>query len=259
MKFKSYFYIPYGPIFYSGVKTDSLEFLLKEIKKLAKKEGAVFLRIEPVADLPKTDISLKNSTKRLQPEKTMLVDLNKGEEELIQAFEKRTRYNIRLAEKKEVKINISDSYSKDFYSLLGKTKERQEFKSYPESYYKKLLETKGNDFQTKIVMAEFEGKPIVATLALFFGDKVTTLHTGFDYRYRALKAPYLVRWSIILEGKRLGKKECDFWGIDDKKWPGVTHLKRSFKGKEIEYGKGKEMVFNHSWYFLYNIFRMLKL
>jgi len=257
MKFKSYFYIPYGPIFSSGDKTNSLEFLLKEIKSLAEKEGAVFLRIEPVVDLPKTNISLKDSTKRLQPQKTMLVDSNKGEEELIQSFEKRTRYNIKLAEKKGVKINILNNYSKNFYNLLNKTKERQEFKSYPEAYYEKLLKIEGKDFQTKIVLAEFEGKPIVATLALFFGDKVTTLHTGFDYRYRALKAPYLVRWSIILEGKRLGKKECDFWGIDDKKWPGVTHLKRSFNGKEIEYGKGKEMVVNSGWYFLYNILRII--
>ncbi len=89
MKFKSYFYIPYGPIFSSEDKTDSLEFLLKEIKKLGETEGAVFLRIEPVVDLPKIDILLKNSTKRLQPEKTMLIDLNKEKEELIQAFRKK--------------------------------------------------------------------------------------------------------------------------------------------------------------------------
>ncbi|MFH1509835.1 MAG: peptidoglycan bridge formation glycyltransferase FemA/FemB family protein [Candidatus Nealsonbacteria bacterium] len=257
MKFKRYFYIPYGPIFSSEADAESLEFLLKEIKKIAAKEGAVFLRIEPIVDLPKTNISLKDSTKRLQPEKTMLVDLSRGEEELLQAFEKRTRYNIKLAEKKGVKINILNNYSKEFYSLLSKTKERQEFKSYSESYYEKLLNIEGNDFQTKIFLAEFEGKPIVATLALFFGDKVTTLHTGFNYDYRAIKAPYFVRWSIILEGKKLGKKECDFWGIDDKKWPGVTHLKRSFNGKEIKYGKGKEMIFNSGWYFLYNILRRI--
>ncbi|MFH1582157.1 MAG: peptidoglycan bridge formation glycyltransferase FemA/FemB family protein [bacterium] len=257
MRFKSYFYVPYGPVFSPEAKADSLELLLEQIKDLAVKEGVIFLRIEPTADLPKTSIVLKDSTKRLQPEKTVLVDLTRGEEELIQSFEKRTRYNIKLAEKKGVKINILNNYSKDFYRLLGKTKERQEFKSYPESYYKKLLETEGKDFQTKIFLAEFEEEPIVATLALFFGDKVTTLHTGFDYGHRALKAPYFVRWSIILEGKKIGEKECDFWGVDEKKWPGVTHLKRSFNGKEVEYGKGKEMVFSSGWYFLYNIFRII--
>jgi len=256
MKFKSYFYIPYGPVFSSEAKADSLEFLLKEIKEIADKEKAIFLRIEPVVDLPKTSL-LKDSTKRLQPEKTMFVDLTKGEEELLQSFEKRTRYNIKLAEKKGVKINILDNYSKDFYRLLGKTKERQEFNSYSESYYKKLLEIEGKDFKTKIFLAKLGEEPVVATLALFFGDTVTTLHTGFDYSHRALKAPYFVRWSIILEGKKLGKKECDFWGIDDKKWPGVTHLKRSFNGKEIKYGKGKEMIFNSGWYFLYNILRRI--
>ena len=249
MKFKNYLYIPYGPIFSSDL---ALEMLLKRMEELAKEEDCIFLRIEPVSDLPK-NIKLKSTSKRLQPKRTLLVDLTKDEKDIINSFEKRTRYNIRLAEKKGVLVDVLDNYPKDFYGLLSKTKERQEFNSYSESYYEKLSNLNNKGLQTKVFLAKYEGNPVVATLAVFFGNTVTTLHTGFDYNFRSLKAPYLVRWKVILEGKKLGKTKCDFWGIDEKKWPGVTHLKRSFNGNEIEYGDGKDFVFNNVWYFLYRI------
>jgi len=260
--FKNYFYVPYGPVFGSDNSREenlsAFELLLKNIRELAEKEEVFFLRIEPVSLLPETSrFNFKKTDRRVQPGKTLILDIDKPEGELLMSFKKRARYNIRLAEKKGVGIKILDKYSGVFYKLLGKTKERQEFRSYPEEHYKQIMETEGKDFKARIFLAEFQGKPVVATLAIFFGNKVTTLHTGFDYCQRALKAPYLVRWKVISEGKKLGKRECDFWGIDEKKWPGVTSLKKSFGGREVEYGKGLELVFNPVWFFLYNILRKI--
>jgi lipid II:glycine glycyltransferase (peptidoglycan interpeptide bridge formation enzyme) len=254
MKFKSYFYIPYGPVLADKNDSALLDLLLDSLKDLAKKEEAVFLRIEPAFPLPQTKVLLRSASKRLQPQRTLLLDLERGEEEILQSFDKRTRYNIKLAQKKGVQVRVLENYTKDFYKLLSKTKERQEFRSYPEAHYERLMSLNG-DLKPRIFLAELDGEAIVATLAIFFGNTVTTLHTGFDYCHRALKAPYLVRWSIMQEGKRLGKKWCDFWGIDEKKWPGVTRLKRSFNGIEVECGEGKEMVFSPAWYLLYNIVR----
>ncbi|MFA5355185.1 MAG: peptidoglycan bridge formation glycyltransferase FemA/FemB family protein [Candidatus Paceibacterota bacterium] len=258
MKFKSYFYIPYGPVFPSDGKDEaSLDLLLEELKSLAKKKGVIFLRIEPVFNLPITSFILKPATKRTQPEKTLLVDLDREEEDILKSFEKRTRYNIKLAQRKDIRISLSDHYSSDFYRLLGKTKERQEFRSFPESHYRKLMDLNGRDLKTRIFLIKYKNKPVVATLAVFFGDTATTLHSGFNYSYRDLKAPYLIRWGIMQEAKRMGLKWCDFWGINEKKWPGVTKMKKSFNGMEVEYGEGKEMVFSRPWYFLYNMVRII--
>lgn len=260
--FKNYFYVPYGPVFNSDNSfTENLsafELFLENIQRLAKKEGAFFLRIEPPFSLPESPrFGLKKMTGRVQPVRTMVVDINRTEKELLMSFKKRARYNIRLAEKKGVGVEVLNSYSGEFYRLLKRTKERQEFRSYPEAYYKKLLAVEGKDFRAKIFLAEFEGESIAATLAVFFGNRVTTLHSGFDYCHRSLKAPYLVRWKTILEGKKLGKEECDFWGIDEKKWPGVTQVKRSFGGREVEYGQGRELVLSPGWFFLYNVLRRI--
>lgn len=143
--FFSYFYIPYGPVFSEdislGEKKESFIILLRRIEGIAKNEKAAFLRLEPVVSLPETGIfNFKNASKRIQPKKTLILNLEKSEEEILENMHKKTRYNIKLAERKGVKIKVSDDYSDVFFRLLEKTKERQNFISYPEEHYKKLLE-----------------------------------------------------------------------------------------------------------------------
>lgn len=258
--FKNYFYLPYGPTFNSNnsleENSQSFNYFLEEIRNIAKKEGVIFLRIEPIFFLPEpAGFNFQDPVKRVQPQKTLVLKIDKSEQELLMGFQKRTRYNIKLAEKKGVKIKISDRYSDIFYKLLTKTKERQKFRSYPKDYYKKLLNSQGNSFKTELFLAEYQGKIIAASIIIFFSQRVISLHSGFDYQYRELKAPYLLRWKTILEGKRRGCQEFDMGGIDEKKWPGVTYLKKSFGGQEFEYGPGKEIIFNNKWYNFYKILR----
>ncbi len=259
---KYYFYIPYGPTFNPNNSLEenfkALKYFLEKIQGLAKEEGVIFLRIEPVSPLSEIpEFDFQDSIKRVQPQKTLILGIDKPEKELLMSFRKRTRYNIKLAGEKGVKVKILDRYSDVFYELLKKTKERQAFHSYPEDYYKKLLEIQGNCLKTELLLAEYEGKIIVASVIIFFGERVTSLHTGFDYKYRALKAPYFLRWKTILEGKKRDCREFDMWGIDEKKWPGVTYLKKSFGGWEFEYGPGKEIVFNDKWCKAYRILRKI--
>lgn len=260
--FKNYFYIPYGPVF--GLRNSlednfqSLKLFLKEVKKLAKKEKAVFLRVEPIFPLPDFgEFNFQDAPKRIQPKKTLILNLEKSEGDLLKSFKKRTRYNIKLAEKRGVLVDIKDDYSDDFYKLLKKTKERQEFRSYPEEYYKELLKIKGERLAARLFLAKFEKRPVAATLTVSFGERITTLHSGFDYQYRELKAPYLLRWRIAQQAKKDGLEECDFWGINEEKWPGVTRLKKSFRGRELEYGSGKDIIFDDGWYRAYKVMRKI--
>lgn len=258
--FRSYFYLPYGPTFNSNNSLEenheSFKYFLERIRNIAKKEGAIFLRIEPLSPLPEpTGFNFQEPIKRVQPQKNLILKIDKPEQELLMSFRKRTRYNIRLAEKKGVRIKISDKYSDAFYQLLNKTKQRQGFRLYPKDYYKKLLNIQGDSFKTELFLAEYQTKIIVASIIVFFGEKVISLHTGFDYQYRQLKAPYLLRWKTILRGKRRNCQEFDMGGIDEKKYPGVTYLKKSFGGQEFECGPGKEIIFNNLWYNFYKILR----
>lgn len=258
-RFKSYFYIPYGPIFKEALSSEEkkriFSLFLDKIQNLAKEEKVIFFRIEPISPLP--EFNFQDPGTRIQPKRTLILNIDPSEEELIKTFHQKTRYNIRLAEKKGVEIKILDKYSDIFYKLLKKTKERQEFRSYPEDYYKKLLEINSPYFKTNLFLAEYQGKTIVASIIIFFANRATSLHTGSDYRYRIVKGPHLLRWKTILEAKERGCKEYDLWGIDEKKWPGVSYLKRGFGGRQLEYGPAKDIVFQNSWYRIYKILKRL--
>ena len=71
-------------------------------------------------------------------------------------------------------------------------------------------------------------------------------------------ATYILHWEIIKYAKENGFNEYDFWGIDEKKWPGVTRFKKGFGGREVEYAGSYDYVFQPFWYKLYNLYRKLK-
>lgn len=256
--FKNFFYIPFGPVFDNNISLEqkkmAFEFFLKEIQKIAKKENIVFLKIEPKYDLPAVcGFNFCNSLKRIQPQKTLVLDLDKTEQEIFDNFSKNTRYNIRLAERKGVEIKILNEYSNEFYKLIKKTRERQGFNSYQEDYYKKFLDIHSENLKTNLFLAEYQGKVIMASIVLFFGNKAVSLHTGLDYRYRKVKASNLLRWRVMQEAKKRGCAEYDFWGIDFEKYPGVSYFKKGFNGKEFEYAQDKDIVFQKFWYKIYLI------
>ncbi|PIR92771.1 hypothetical protein COT99_04470 [Candidatus Falkowbacteria bacterium CG10_big_fil_rev_8_21_14_0_10_43_10] len=63
---------------------------------------------------------------------------------------------------------------------------------------------------------------------------------------------------MIKLAKKLGYAKYDFYGIDEKKWPGVTRFKRGFGGGEINYQGCFDIVFNNKWYEIYKLVKWLK-
>jgi len=260
---KNYFYIAFGPVFKKNIdpiqRTESLKVLLKKIKEKAKKENCIFLRIEPVVEV--SDAIGKKaqiSPRRIQPKKTLILDLTQTEEDLFKKFSRTTKYNIGLAKRSGVKIKEQQNYSPDFYKLLEKTKNRQEFGIYPESHYKDIFEISSESIKVELFTAEYKGKIINATIVLFFNGRATTLHSGSDYNHRSVKGSNLLNWEIILSAKKRGLEELDFWGIDENKWPSLTFFKKGFDGKEVEYPEGIDIVFQSFWYNIYKISRFIK-
>jgi len=270
---KSLFYIPFGPCFsqalFSKGKKEVLNLILKEVKKIAKKEKAIFLKIEPLLPLPKLQ-EANNSQKRFQPQKTLLLNLkNKTEEEMFEQFHQKTRYNIRLAERKGVEVvkfqipnsksqtpnpkfqNNSYDYFDAFYKLIQKTAKRDKFTPYPKSYYQKLIEKTG----AYLFLAKYKEKIIAANIVIFFGKEAIYLHGASNYKYRKVMAPHLLQWVQIKEAKKRGCEIYDFWGINEKKWPGITRFKKGFGGEEFQYPESKDFIFSKFWYKAYQALR----
>jgi len=251
-----YYYLPRGPVFANQLSLKEQETIWQFLITEFKKRHGVFLRVEPHNALPGS-IKTINSI-NLQPKETLMLDLSLSEDELLTSFHPKTRYNIRLAEKKG--ITIYESHDKKdfeiFWQLMSETGERDDFKIHNKKHYE-LLATANPEF-IKLFLAENDGQAIVAGLFSFYGDKVTYLHGASAYVSRQLMAPYLLQWTLIKMAKKLGYKYYDFYGIDALKWPGVTRFKTGFGGTKVSYAGTKDIILNNLTYSLYNILRRLR-
>jgi lipid II:glycine glycyltransferase (peptidoglycan interpeptide bridge formation enzyme) len=179
-------------------------------------------------------------------------------------MKQKARYNIKVAEKHGVRARISNQPEKDFeefWRLMQLTAKRDKIKSHPKDYYFKQLSFFGGDkngvTEMKLFLAEWRNKIIAANIVVFFGGRATYLHGASDYEKRHLMAPYLLQWEQIKEAKKHGCAKYDFWGIDEKKWPGVTRFKKGFGGEEVEYLGAWDYVFQPTWYKVYRLARKL--
>ncbi|MEA3398517.1 MAG: peptidoglycan bridge formation glycyltransferase FemA/FemB family protein [Patescibacteria group bacterium] len=267
---KSYFYCPRGPILISNFRFPPdrqagqiLDCLLDGIAKIAKEEQAIFLRFEPENELRVKNFEL-NITKTIdvQPSKTMILDLGQSEDQLLKNMRQKTRYNIRLAERKGVKIIFADARRNEFnalnfekfWELMVQTSRRDGFRLHDKKYYRQFLEV---DF-IKLFLAEHDRKIVAAGIFSFFGDTAAYMHGASSNKYRNVMAPYLLQWEAIKKAKELNFKYYDFYGIDSAKWPGVTRFKKGFGGKEIERSGTFDLIFSQRLYGFYKLLRKLR-
>jgi len=193
----------------------------------------------------------------------LVIDLTPAEEQIFRSLKsKTTRYNIRFGQKAGLEFEnldiIGNKEIEIFYGLAQKSAQRDGFANYDKDYFSKLFSISGKELTIKLFFAKHQGSYIVANIFVFFGKTAVHLFGGFDHEFRSLMAPYFMHWNQMIFAKN--KMNCevyDFWGIDEKKWPGVTHFKRSFGGKEIEYPKGCDVVFDTKWYKLFALARKI--
>ena len=261
LKRKSFFYIPFGPVFKENIQTEKkkeiFDLLFRKITQIAKKEKAIFLRIEPRSPLFEEE-NFEIPPRRIQPQKTLLLDLRKEEEDIFKNFTYKVRYNIRLSERKGIKIEFKDEYLPEFYELIKKTAKKDQFRPFDEKYYKRLFDIISKDFKVKLCLANYKGRIIAANILIFFGKDSIGVHGASDWKYKALKAPNLLQWERIRFSKNSGYERYNFWGIDEKKWPGLTFFKKGFGGEEFMYPEGRDIVFQDFWYRAYKLLRKIK-
>jgi len=249
-----YYYSPRGPVFKSELPLDEKKIVWQFLYDYFKKQGVIFWRVEPQED----PLISCQKTNNLQPAETLMLDLRVSEVELLNNFHPKTRYNIKLAEKKGVSIREGNSLAdfEKFWQLMTETGRRDAFKIHNKKHYQ-MLATANSDF-IKLFLAEADGKTVAAGLFSFYGNKVTYLHGASDHSSRQLMAPYLLQWALIKLAKNKNYKYYDFYGVDAKKWPGVTRFKLGFSGYRITYAGTFDVVLNRPKYYLYNLLRQVK-
>lgn len=172
------------------------------------------------------------------PTKTIHIDLEKSEKELLKDMSQKTRYNIKLSQKKNTEIIESEN----IYDFTNFWRENFEKKRFPLFSQQKNIVAMKNAFKenSRILLAKKDGV-IVSVLFLLLHNKATYyMYAASNAEGRKNFAPTLLTWTGILISKKKGYKVFDFDGVYDKRfpiktWAGFTKFKKGFGGKEINY------------------------
>ncbi len=138
---------PLGTYWYIGrVRLDTEQLL--PIIRAAKQAGVLFVRIDPVVEIPNTKYHIQE-TASTQPQTTVVLDLTPTAKQLLDSFHEKTRYNIRLAERKGVTIReSSDPAGPDFQAFITlgrRTGRHQGIRLHDEAYYRLMLKALGRN------------------------------------------------------------------------------------------------------------------
>lgn len=237
-----------------------------QVRTIAEKEKSIFLKIDPSCELIIPESARHEKSNFLQPQQTVVLDLRKKEEDLLKHMREKTRYNIRLAEKHGVEVKVfqhpSSSARADlFWEFMLKTAERAGFNPHIRSYYERLFEINSDDFSNELFLAEFRGEVLAMALINFYRSAlaVTYLHGASVREHKEVMASYFLHWRVVEEAKRRGFAVYDFWGVDEKKWPGVTRFKLGFGGEVIAYPSTLDIIYRPGWYKAYRLIKKLKI
>ncbi|MBM7866536.1 peptidoglycan bridge formation glycyltransferase FemA/FemB family protein [Heliobacterium gestii] len=266
---KHIFYAPRGPVI-DPARPDVADRLLEGIAALARREKAVFLKIDPdvIEPAPAWTDYLRSRGFRLvdkgegfegvQPRHVFRLDISDDLEQVFARFHQKTRYNIRLAEKKGVVVdeNCGKEELPGFYQVLKETCERDDFLVRAYSYFEDMWDNLVPAGMAKLFIARYQGEVIAGTLAFILGDKAWYIYGASSNRHRNVMPNYLLQWKMISWAKANGCTLYDFRGVpghvgEDHPLYGLVRFKRGFNGDYVgfigEYDRVYQPFFYHFW------------
>ncbi len=229
--------------------------MLKELKKLGKENKLIFIKLEPNVEKSNSlvQILLKSGATRgktLFTPTTFWIDLTPTEDDLMKSFSSKTRYNIRLAQKHGVKVEIdnSDKAFERYLELTTETNKRQGFYSHTPKYHRLMWKyLKGKI--ANLLVAKYDNE-IISTWILFNHDEFLYYPYGASTdKYKEVMANNLMMWEAIKFGKNKGLKTFDLWGREEGK--GFTKFKEGYNPKVVEFIGSWDLIINKPLYYIY--------
>lgn len=272
-----YLYIPRGPGVNTKYQIPNTEQHIQELIALAKQKSARWIRIEPATEeiletiQKDTAYKIVKAPHDMQPREIFVIDITKSEEELLSSMKPKTRYNIRLAEKRGVRAFATreEKHMQAFFDLVEMTARRKEISPHPKDYYAKFFDAFPPEM-CQLFVAEYNGEVLVANICILYQGRAVYLHGGSSDKHRDMMAPFLLQWEQIKYAKAHGCTEYDFGGVRTQatsyqlsasnSWGGITRFKLGFSPNTlpITYPGSYDIVLDTKVYALYNFIRRLK-
>lgn len=254
-----YLEIPCGPLANWDNKED-IKTIVNTIRQIATQEKCVFVRIRPQliasqANLALlSDLGLKPSPMHLAAEHTVIIDLKKSEESLLSEMRRQTRYEVRRADKLDIKVTTSSSEEifKEFHKVQTETAKRQNF--VPPNLKTLLAEREAFKNDATIYVAKTaEGESIAYGLIIKSGKEADYYEAASTPLNRKLPGAYALLWQAMKDLKGQGYERFNLWGIapagqPNHRYAGVTTFKTGFGGEIIEYVPAHDLVISKIGY-----------
>jgi lipid II:glycine glycyltransferase (peptidoglycan interpeptide bridge formation enzyme) len=159
-------------------------------------------------------------------------------------MKQKTRYNIRLAERKAVMVKPSSDLA-GFHRMLQVTGVRDSFGVHSPNYYRRAYELFNPAGNCILLQAEAEGQPLAALMAFSYGEQAWYFYGASTDLERNRMPTYLLQWEAMRWAKKQGCCRYDLWGVPDEDeeqleaqfetrsddlW-GVYRFKRGFGGQ----------------------------
>jgi len=249
-----YLSIPGGPLL--NWKDHSLvKYFFEQITTVAKKDDCVFVRLRPQIieneenfQLMKVN-HLQPSPMHLTAEHTLQLDLASPKEQILSQMRKSTRYEIKKAEKLNIKVSTSTDLAavEEFYRVQVETAKRQNFVPFSLALIRAEFKEFSARGQALIYKTTFKGKPLAYALIIHYPTE-SSYHFGASTQEgRRLPGAYLIQWQAIQDAQKKNIPRYNFWGIVDKdkkshRFYGVSLFKRGFGGQEVKYIPAHDLV-----------------
>ncbi len=190
------------------------------------------------------------TTVNRQPHATHRIHIARADNELLDSFKSKTRYNIRLAEKKGVIIEYSDEKAAimPFMELIQATAARQRISLYPQEYYQTLRDAYTPTNRFWILHARHETDLLASLLLVIEGNTAYYLFGGTADQKRELMANFLLHYEAMRFAREQGCDWYDFWGValpgdsHFNAWQGITRFKLGFQGETLVYPEAQRLV-----------------
>jgi len=249
-------YIPRGPAIRGDA--DTLWPLLRaEIDAAGRDHRAIATYIEPDRPLGLSgrfkDAGVVAGPGHFQPGRTVKVPIQADDEALLKQMHQKTRYSVRLAQRRGVHVDRPEPTAKEletFYRLMLDTADRNEFGIHNAAYYQDFMTTFGD--QALLLQAYADSGDLAATLiAARFGAEAVYMYGASSTEHRGNGAAFLLQFEAMRWGREHGCTYYDLWGIPEQDpekpteggapatrgddWRGLYRFKTGFGGAIVAY------------------------
>lgn len=255
----THLYCPRGPVVDDG-DAETLAELCAEARKIAAEKNAYELSIDP--DITEKDQAYftmlenagfkLNNTKR-RPEYLQaryvfrLYMEGMTADEIFANFHSKTRYNVRLATRKEVTCRIGTKEDLPaFVEIMKETAVRDGFLARSLSYFESMYDILGPE-HLRLYLMEYRGQAIAGAITIYYGDKMWYLYGASSNRERNRMPNYLMQWEMIQWAVEKNCRIYDFRGVtgDMEKTflDGLIRFKAGFGAIQDDFVGKMDMIF----------------